>query len=227
MTSATPHIIIYSHGFGVRKEDRGLFATIANALPNAQSIMFDYNSLHLESNTLTTSPLDEQARKLRKVIVSTRAEHPDAIIDLVCHSQGCVVAGILKPRGIRKVIMITPPTDTSEEAVVKSLSTRREDPIDVTVRTRLERADGSTTVIHPEYWKSLWGIKPIKLYNLLARVTSLRIINAKQDEILGSVSFRGIDPSISLDSLEGGHNFDGKESRDRLLYILQKELTPS
>lgn len=79
-------------------------------------------------------------------------------------------------------------------------------------------------MVHPEYWQSLAGIEVVKLYNRLARVTKLCIINAKQDEVLGKVSFEGIDPAISLVSLDGNHNFDDEESRKRLLYILQKEL---
>ena len=60
MTTAT-HVIIYSNGFGVRKEDRGLFTAIAKALPDAQHVMFDYNPIHDESNTLTVKPLDAHA----------------------------------------------------------------------------------------------------------------------------------------------------------------------
>jgi hypothetical protein len=120
--------------------------------------------------------------------------------------------------------MLTPPTDVSQAVVAKRLGARLETPIDLTVRTRLSRSDGSTTVIHPEYWQSLAGVKPIKLYNLLARVTALRIINARQDEVLGSVNFEGIDPGISLVTLDGDHNFEEAESRKRLLYILRKEL---
>src|SRR6185369_13842555 len=112
MTETIPHVIVFSHGFGVRKEDRGLFTAIAKALPDAKSVLFDYNPINEESNTLTAKPLNEQALKLRKVINSARAEFPGAIIDLVCHSQGCVVAGLVKPRGIRKVIMLTPLDDT-------------------------------------------------------------------------------------------------------------------
>jgi hypothetical protein len=225
MNSDTIHIIIFSHGFGVRKEDRGLFTAISKALPDVESVLFDYNPINEKANTLTSKPLNEQARKLRKVINATRLENPGAIIDLVCHSQGCIVAGILKPLGIRKVIMLTPPDDVSEASVIEQLGARREVAIDVTVRTRLLRSDGSTTVIHPDYWQSLEGIEPIKLYNRLARFTALRIINARQDEVLGKVSFEGIDPGISLVTLEGNHNFEGQESRERLLYILRKELT--
>ena len=224
MTLTSPHIIIFSHGFGVRQTDRGLFTAISKSLPRAQSVMFDYNPINEESNTLTAQPLHDQAMKLRKVINATRAEYPGATLDLVCHSQGCVVAAMVKPRGIRKVIMITPPDDISEATVVDQLGTKNGIAIDVTVRTRLARSDGSTTVIHPEYWQGLAGIDPVKLYNRLARFTDLRIINARQDEVLGKVSFERIDPAISLVTLDGNHNFDDDEARKRILWILQKEL---
>jgi hypothetical protein len=224
MNSNTPHIVIFSHGFGVRKEDRGLFTAISKALPGVESVFFDYNPINDKANTLTAKPLNEQMRKLRTVLNTTRAEHPGAVIDLVCHSQGCVVAALLKPRDIRKIIMLTPPDDVSEATVARQLGRRREAAIDVTARTRLLRSDGSTTVIHPEYWQSLAGVEPVKLYNRLARFTALRIINAKQDEVLDNLSFEGVDPGISMVTLEGNHNFEGEESRERLLYILQKEL---
>ncbi|HSX42621.1 MAG TPA: hypothetical protein VLF59_00865 [Candidatus Saccharimonadales bacterium] len=224
MTSETSHIVIFSHGFGVRKEDRGLFTAISRALPEAESVLFNYNPINEQANTLTAEPLGEQVLKLRKVINTVRAEHPGAVIDLVCHSQGCVVAALLKPRYIRKIIMITPPDDLREATVAKQLGTRREVPIDTSVRTRLARSDGSTTVIHPEYWQSLAGIEPVKLYNRLARFTALRVIKARHDEVLGDVSFTGIDPGISLVTLDGTHNFEGEESRNRLLHILRKEL---
>jgi hypothetical protein len=227
MNPTPSSVIIFSHGFGVRKTDRGLFTAISSAVPHAQSVMFDYNPINEESNTLTAKPLHEQVLKLRKVINAARAEYPGAILDLVCHSQGCVVAGLLKPRGIRKIIMLTPPDDISESTVAEQLGMGRDTAIDVAVRTRLARSDGSTTVIHPEYWQSLAGIEPVKLYNRLARFTKLRIINARQDEVLGEVKFEGIDPAISLVTLDGNHNFDDQEARNRLLYILQKELATS
>ncbi|HSW65690.1 MAG TPA: hypothetical protein VLI54_00945 [Bacillota bacterium] len=224
MTQAKPHIIVYSHGFGVRKDDRGLFTAIAQAVPDARSVLFHYNPFNEAANTLTAKPLSEQVRKLRKIINNERAEYPGAIIDLVCHSQGCVVAAMLKPRDIRKIIMLTPPDDVHEEVVARQLGARLSTPIDTTVKTHLARSDGSTTVIHPEYWQSLAGIQPVKLYNRLARFTALRLINARHDEVLGPVSFEGLDPTVSSVTLDGNHNFSEAESRKRLLYILQKEL---
>jgi hypothetical protein len=224
MAQTSTHIIIFSHDFGVRKTNRGLFTAIASAFPQSQSVMFDYNPINDESNTLTVKPFYDQALKLRKVINAARVEYPNAILDLVCHSQGCIVAGLVKPRGIRKVIMLTPPDDMSLSTVVEQLGADSETIIDVTARTRLARSDGSTTVIHPEYWLGLAGIEPVKLYNRLARFTKLRIINAKQDEVLGKVNFEGIDPTVSLVSLDGNHYFDDEADRARVIYILKKEL---
>jgi hypothetical protein len=224
MTSTRPHIIIFSHGFGVRKDNQGLFTAIARAVPAAESVLFHYNPINESSNTLTAKPLNDQVQKLRKVINTVRAEHPGAIIDLVCHGQGCIVAATLKPRDIRKIIMLTPLDVVSEATLIQQLSSRTETAIDTSVKTRVPGADGSTTVIHPEYWPSLAGIEPVKLYNRLAKFTALRIINARNDEVLGSVSLEGIDPGISRVTLDGSHYFEEEESRKRLLYILQKEL---
>jgi len=224
MASRAPHFIIYSHGFGVRKTDRGLFTAIADALPDIQSVMFDYNPINEKSNTITVRPLPDQALKLRRVINTVRGEHPGAIIDLVCHSQGCVVAALLKPRHIRKVIMLTPPADMSEAAVVERLGTRKSIDIDVAGRTRLQSSDGGTTVIRPDYWEGLAGINLIKLYDRFARFTNLRIISAKQDELLGDVNFKISNPTISVVNLDGNHNFDSPEDRKRIVYVVQKEL---
>lgn len=35
------NFIIFSHGFGVKKDDRGLFSDIASALTGAESVLFE------------------------------------------------------------------------------------------------------------------------------------------------------------------------------------------
>jgi hypothetical protein len=37
------HVIVYSHGFGVRKDDRGLLTDIAKSMPGVDHVLFDYN----------------------------------------------------------------------------------------------------------------------------------------------------------------------------------------
>jgi len=46
------HVIVYSHGFGVRKDDRGLLTDIAKSMPGVDHVLFDYNFIDEQANTL-------------------------------------------------------------------------------------------------------------------------------------------------------------------------------
>src|SRR4051812_33976828 len=105
------HIVIYSHGFGVRKDDRGLLTDIAEHLPEVESLLFDYNEVDELNHTLTMRPLSKQAEMLNEVVRKTRQSHPDAIIDLVGHSQGTIIIALAKPQGIRRTLLLAPVFD--------------------------------------------------------------------------------------------------------------------
>jgi hypothetical protein len=216
-------IIIYSHGFGVRKDDRGLFTDIAAALPGAGHVMFDYNRADEAANTLTVAPLGEQAQKLGSVIAETRAKHPDAVIDLVCHSQGCVAAALLKSQGIRKTIFTAPPAELTIDNMRRIFGSRPGSHIDIDGVSTLSRRDGSTTIVPEAYWRDIQNISPIALYNSLAQLTELLIINATQDEILGKPDFTALAPSIKTTELNANHDFTGT-ARAELLGTVSKEL---
>lgn len=100
------HIVIYSHGFGVRKDDNGLLSDIAENLPELESILFDYYDLDEVSNELLICPPSQQVNKLNKTIQELRIKNPEATIDLIAHSQGTVVAAMAKPDGIRKTVLL-------------------------------------------------------------------------------------------------------------------------
>ena len=65
------HIVIFSHGFGVLKDSRGLFTELSDMLSNhgIQSVLFDYNEIRLETNEVVVKPFSEQAKILQNVIV--------------------------------------------------------------------------------------------------------------------------------------------------------------
>ena len=58
--STKKHIVIYSHGFGVRKDDNGLLSDIAEHLPEVESILFDYYDLNEANNELLICPTSHQ-----------------------------------------------------------------------------------------------------------------------------------------------------------------------
>jgi hypothetical protein len=213
------HIIIYSHGFGVEKDDRGLFTDIAASLPNAMHSMFDYNDIDHENNTMTAAPLDVQAKKLNDVINDARLKYPDATIDIIAHSQGCLTVSLAKPTGIRKVIFTTPPDEADMEKKMRQWGSE----FSTAETSYLARRDGSTTIVPPEYWVSIKSLDAQKLYNDLATTAELTIITATEDEVLNEVVFDKLSKDIQIIEMATGHNFEG-ESRDKLIESIDRIL---
>jgi len=211
------HIVVYSHGFGVDSTDRGLFTDIAAALPEAEHSMFDYNQL--SGGTLTVSPLDQQAHRVGDKLTATKSKYPHGTIDLICHSQGCIVAAMARPMGIRRVICIAPLEVVDVQRMLQRFSTRPGAKIDPNGMTTLPRRDGSTTSVPTEYWRSLRNISPVSLYNALAAHVSLTLITASQDEVIGATNFRKLDPSIEVIRITADHDFNGKSRQELIAAI--------
>jgi hypothetical protein len=103
--------IIFSHGFGVRYDDRGLLTEIASAFPQYKAHLFDYNLANETLKTLTVQPLTKQAKILENEVVSFVNNEAPESITLICHSQGCIVAALadLEDSPIDKVIFLARP----------------------------------------------------------------------------------------------------------------------
>lgn len=220
----TNKIILYSHGFGVQKDDRGLFTDIASSLSGIQHVMFDYNQIDEATNTLTVAPLHEQAEMLKRQYDTLRSKNPDAIIDLVCHSQGCVVAGVARLDGVRKAILLAPPTRfLGSEAKLKQMSEREGTVINDGV-VSYPRRDGSTTIIKQDYWQSRDKITdPIALYNALSQQTDTVIVDALYDEVLGETDYSTLSDKVVLIEQHANHDFTG-DARTQLIKIIGEVL---
>jgi pimeloyl-ACP methyl ester carboxylesterase len=208
------HYVIYSHGFGVRKDDRGLMTDIASAMPDAEQIMFDYNDFDETTNTMRVSPLSKQVERLREKIGGLSLREGD-VVDLVAHSQGCLVAALAKPEAIRRMVFITPPDNVDTSRLIGFFGDREGSVIDIDGESRIPRRDGTTTIIQAAYWKSLEPLNPIRLYNHLPDLSKVTFVIANEDEVLGVSNFDQVDERIDLEQLEGNHDFNG-EYRDAL-----------
>jgi isopentenyldiphosphate isomerase len=219
------HVVIFSHGFGVDKTDRGLFTAIAAALPEgAKPIMFDYNQVDPENGNLVVAPLSDQATTLRRVYAEARAAHPDAVIDLVCHSQGCVVAGLANLDGVRRVLLLTPPNQLGNIDVWKATFGAREGTVmEREATSRLARSDGTFTLVPPSYWTDLATIKPADFYARLAEKSKVTLINAEHDEVLLQTDFTDLPAAISVEVWPTGHNF--KDRRPEIARLAAGYLT--
>lgn len=217
-------IVLYSHGFGVKKDDRGLFSDIASSLDDSRHVMFDYNQINEQDNTLTVTPLHEQAEMLKAQYTILRDKYPNAIIDLVCHSQGCVVAGLADLKGVSKTILLAPPTRfLGSEEKLKQMSEREGTMIEDGVVSYLRR-DGSATIIKQDYWQSRDKISdPIALYNQLSLEAELTIIEALDDEVLGESDYSTLSDTVLHIQQNANHDFTN-EARPILLKTIGEVL---
>lgn len=215
------HIIIFSHGFGVRKDARGLFPDIISGFSDIESVMFDYNEIHEADNAIFVRPLSVQADMLRDILSEVRKRNPESVIDIVCHSRGAVVAALARPNAIRKIVFIAPPFDMDYERAIAYFKARTDTHIDMKGISRLIRRDGSVTFVPAEYWSERNNIDPIGLYNELALRTELIIVRAGQDEIVRSENQTKLSEEIKIIELPGDHNFIG-ETRTSLARFISE-----
>ena len=109
------HYIVYSHGFGVRQDARGMFTELAAALPHTAPLQFDYNIIGADQRTLTVQPIDKQVAILQAQLAAIPAGNT---VDLIAHSQGCIITALALPEGVRRIILLAPPDQLDFQRMV-------------------------------------------------------------------------------------------------------------
>lgn len=217
------HIIIYSHGFAVQRDDMGLFTDIAEFIPEVESFLFDYYEINKAENKILTCSFSNQVKKLNEVVYRIRSSYPEAIIDLICHSQGTIVAAMAKPDGVRKTIMISPVFDIDIERSLNRYRSKSSVKIDLDGTSEIPSSTGLIKVIPKEYWQERSLIKPFAEYNSFANKTEVIAIEGNQDELLPRVDLSDLDSRIKVISIDGDHNFSGS-TRAALKELVRKIL---
>lgn len=211
--------IIFSHGFGVKADARGMFTEIAANFPEHLFEMFDYNRI-LENGDIEVASLREQAKKLQAILDKQK----DKVI-LIAHSQGCITAGLVNPDNVKKVILLAPPEKMSMQRVMDKLMRKPGAEVNLDGMSRLPRSDGTTTLISREYIESVSHVNPMEIYQKLADTVPTIIVRCTNDEVLGLTEVNKINNATHRD-LEADHDFTGA-SRARLLNVLSYELNSS
>jgi hypothetical protein len=198
-------VIIYSHGFGVRKDARGIFTDIATSLPRYEHVMFDYCEIDEVNNVLTVPSLNRQADKLKEIINFENEKNSNQEIILICHSQGCIAPAILKP-AVSKIILIAPPINVTRQHMIETFGNRRGSTHESDGSMTFPRADGTKTIVTSGYLNGLDNIDAISLFNKIVKTTDVTIIKALQDE-LGDIDLSGLSDKVKVIKLNGNHNF--------------------
>jgi hypothetical protein len=183
---------------------------------------FDYNDINEESNTITVFPLNNQVKHLDEVINNTIKKYPNHIIDIIAHSQGCLVPAKLKPKNIRKTIFLAPLLDINNQRMINLFTADPKTIIDLDGVSKLGRKDGTLTVVPKEYWLDRSSADPIPLYNDFSKLTELTLVKATGDDILGQISVSGLSESIKVIYLTGDHSFNANEDRINLINLIRE-----
>lgn len=194
--------LLFSHGFGVKKDSRGMFTDIVSSFPNYRAVMFDYNQLNSTTNEVTVEPYSQQAKILASQIDKIYAVDPTASITLIGHSQGCIIPCLVTGIRLNKAILLAPPkhvgSNMSRNQNVKQTS-------DGSIR--IPRKDGTTTIVTKAFIEELDDTNPLALYRYLAAHLPVKIIIAGQDEILKDFDLSELSDGAEVISIDGDHNF--------------------
>lgn len=209
--------IVFSHGFGVKSDARGMFTQIADAFPQYNSVLFDYNTI-LENGDIEVAPLDLQAMILQQKV----NEQPGDVI-IIAHSQGCIIAGMIDLRNVKKVILLAPPVEMSMQRVIDKLMKKPGAEINLNGTSKLPRSDGTVTHISKEYVQSVSHVSPVDLYASIAQKTNATIVRCVDDEVLGLTNVNEVASAKHID-VSADHDFTGN-ARTVLLDVLSVELS--
>lgn len=205
-------IVIFSHGFGVRKDSRWFFDQVSEQLNSIwiQTIQFDYNSYNEDTKELYAISFNEQAKKLQELINSTTHDFPTKKIIIIGHSQWCIIPSLCDLKNTIGIILLAPGfyksrnEESAKEAFLKiSWSILNFGWTSVRVRT-----DWSKTIIPKDYRKDYFETNSIEKYNNLSALYDVFIIIAKQDKEVASNELNELKNSF-ISTIDWDHDFTG------------------
>ena len=210
--------ILFSHGFGVRKDSKGMFTDIAKAFPAYKPVMFDYNNYDSKTNTTTVLSYKKQAKIIKSQISRINQKDRNAEITIIAHSQGAIVAGLCKTK-TSKAVLLAPPTTVSARRS-KLRPNRR---VLKNGSVMIFKKDGSKILLTTAFMLGLRFTNPLRIYERLALSEPTVIISAKQDEMVNNLNLHKV-RSAEVYEIDGDHNFTG-QYRKGLIETLSKILT--
>lgn len=216
-------LVIFSHGFGVGRDGRGLLSDIARSLPPRFGyILFDYYDI--DGQTVILTDITEQKRRLNAVLDWARQQEGVHHIHLIGHSRGCLVIAMLQPSRIDKIVLLAPPAAAGSRS--RQYFTAKKG-----VKRRghswlVPRRDGTTSIIPDSVFDELENISAGDVLLSWADQHGYFLIVADQDEVLENTdySFLSRQDGVTLIHLPGNHNFE-EAARVRLVEKIKQLLT--
>lgn len=217
------HVVVFSHGFDVRRDSNGLFHDIAANLPKDFGyVLFDYHSYEGSTETLRT--FHEQARVLGHVIAWVKTQLHPLSFHLIAHSMGCVTAAFAGYSGFETVTFLAPPMKNTRG--LRHFFTTHPGATHYGDYWEISRKSGKTTRVSERFFRELESANPSGFIRAYAFSNPIKIICATADQFIPEQHYDILksQKNISVHALNADHNFTG-EARHELLATLALQFT--
>lgn len=205
--------LLFSHGYGVKKDSKGLFTDIAASLPDRfEPILFDY--YHIDGKNMTVRPPTEMVAMLREQYESLGGE-----TWLIGHSMGCTIIAMsgLRPT---KTILLAPPLQMSRRpANFKDyFLSRHPDAVEKDGSVIIRRKHGGNFTLTPQWFEELGKLSHGKPALEFIKHNDVSIIFGTEDlsTPIPEDDHDFWDLKKPLTTIPGNHNFDPPH-RDELI----------
>jgi hypothetical protein len=219
-------VIIFSHGFGVARDSRGMFTQVGDSLKDKYIIVrFDYAIVNKKEGWQKVPSYSKQAEMLRIVYEFVSKTFTPSEVNIVAHSMGCLIAGLAQLEKINKTILLAGLPTSPYLRMKEYFSKRPETDINDSATSVIMRSDGSKTYVESDFWAEMRSVKPVEMYKELADKHGICFIRALSDQVITEKNYENIKKINQLKyfEIEANHDFEGK-AREKLIDIVQKIL---
>ncbi len=223
-------IIIFVHGYGTDKDEG-----FASFLECSRHMKNDFLVIRFDLSGYGKSEGEDQAFQFQKaagdldsVIRFATKKYPKKKLNIIAHSMGSLIVGLLSPSGIRKIVF-TSVINSNTKFVSQNLERRilsKGGKVDKNGISVYPRSRGGIQLIGKDFWRTLENLDIIEYISDLAKKTELVIYKPRHDEIL---PYRYFDAYKKINGvryyeIDGDHNFKDPNDRKELFKKIKKFL---
>lgn len=215
-------ILIFVHGYGTDKnEGFASFLDLSKYLRDKYLILrFDLSGYGKSDGRDSEFQFQKAAGDVDSIIRYSRKKYKSKRINIIAHSLGTFIVGLLSPYQINKIIFTSIPNSNSD-FVINQLQNRIKKSGGVVNErgvTIYPRSSGAVQKMGKDFWRTFRNFDPIEYFSDLNKKTNLIIFKPIQDEVLENRYFDEYKKisNIKYVEINGNHNFQQEKDRNEL-----------